>query len=171
MAEKTFTSSNQRQPRELTGRMVLICLVGFFAVVFAVNGVMAVAAISTFSGLESDSPYEAGLAFDREIAVARAQQALHWQVQAEVTRTKAGKTLVEISARDEEGNPLPGLRATATLVHPTDRRLDRDLEVTEDAPGHFSGLSETAVGQWDVAIDLARDGARLFRTKNRVFLR
>ena len=60
------------QGRELTGRMVLIWLVGFFAVVGAVNAVMIGAAISTFAGLEHDSPYQAGLAFDQEIAAARA---------------------------------------------------------------------------------------------------
>lgn len=65
-----FNKSVAAQPRELTGRIVLTWLVGFFAVVFAVNGVMAVAAISTFSGLDSDSPYQAGLAFDAEIAAA-----------------------------------------------------------------------------------------------------
>jgi nitrogen fixation protein FixH len=157
-------------PREVTGRMVLIWLVGFFAVVFAVNGVMAVAAISTFSGLDSDSPYQAGLAFDAEIADARAQRALHWQVQATVVKTDAGATRIDISARDPDGVPLPGLAATASLVHPTDRRRDRDLALTEDTPGHFRGVTGPAVGQWDVVIDLSRDGTRLFQSKNRVTL-
>jgi nitrogen fixation protein FixH len=165
-----FNKSVAAQPRELTGRIVLTWLVGFFAVVFAVNGVMAVAAISTFSGLDSDSPYQAGLAFDAEIAAARAQKALHWQVQATVARTEEGATRIEISAHDPDGVPLPGLGATASLVHPTDRRLDRDLALSEDAPGHFRGVTGPAVGQWDVVIDLSRDGARLFQSKNRVTL-
>src|ERR1019366_9938190 len=109
-------------------------------------------AISTFAGLDSDSPYQAGLAFDQEIAAARAQQALHWQVQAKVTTTDEGRTLVEIFARDANGAPLSGLGATATLVHPTDRRLDRDLAISEDGPGHFRGVTGPAVGQWDVVI-------------------
>jgi nitrogen fixation protein FixH len=151
--------------------MVLMWLLGFFALVGAVNAVMIGAAISTFAGLESDSPYQAGLAFDEEIAAARAQRALHWQVQAAVARTDRGETLVEISARDANGTPLPGLSATASLVHPTDRRLDRDLAVTPDGPGHFRGVTGTAVGQWDVVIELSRDGVRRFRSKNRVVLR
>jgi nitrogen fixation protein FixH len=166
-----FFLRGDRRPSELTGRTVLICLVGFFVVVGAVNAVMIAAAISTFAGLESDSPYQAGLAFDQEIAAARAQQTLHWQVQAKVARTDGGETLIEISARDADGAPLPGLGATASLVHPTDRRLDRDLAMTPDGPGHFSGTTVTAAGQWDVVIDLSRDGARQFRSKNRVTLR
>jgi nitrogen fixation protein FixH len=159
------------QGKELTGRMVLMWLLGFFAVVGAVNAVMIGAAISTFAGLEHDSPYQAGLAFDQEIAAARAQQALHWQVEAKVAKSDRGGTLVEISARGADGAPLPGLGITASLVHPTDRRLDRELAIVPDGPGHFSGVTGAAVGQWDVVIELARDGARQFRSKNRVNLR
>jgi nitrogen fixation protein FixH len=170
MATQVSTDSGGTRPRELTGRMVLICLVAFFGVVAAVDAIMAAAAISTLSGLDSDSPYQAGLAFDEEIAAARAQQALHWQVDAKVERDE-DQTLVEITAREADGTPLPGLSATASLVHPTDRRLDRDLAMTQDEPGHFRGVTGTAVGQWDVVIDLSRDGTRRFRSKNRVFLR
>ena len=171
MTAKGAARNDRGRPRELTGRMVLMWLVGFFGVVAAVNAVMMAAAISTFAGLDSDSPYQAGLAFDQEIAAARAQQALHWQVQAKVTTTDEGRTLVEIFARDANGAPLSGLGATATLVHPTDRRLDRDLAISEDGPGHFRGVTGPAVGQWDVVIDLTREGTRQFRTKNRVVLR
>jgi nitrogen fixation protein FixH len=168
MAADIFTTG--APGRELTGRMVLMWLVGFFAIVGAVNAVMIGAAISTFAGLEHDSPYQAGLAFDQEIAAARLQQALRWQVQAEVARSDRGETLVEISARDAHGAMLSGLGVTASLVHPTDRRLDRELAMTPDGPGQFSGVTGAAHGQWDVLIDLSRDGARQFRSKNRVIL-
>jgi nitrogen fixation protein FixH len=158
------------QARELTGRMVLLWLVGFFVVVGAVNAIMIGFAISTFAGLEHDSPYQAGLAFDEEIVAARVQAALHWQVQAKLAKVAGGETLVEISARDAGGVPLTGLAAAASLVHPTDRRLDRDLMITPAGPGKFSGLTEAAAGQWDVVIDLSRDGVRRFRSKNRIVL-
>jgi nitrogen fixation protein FixH len=158
------------QGRELSGRMVLMWLVGFFAVVGAVNAVMIGAAISTFAGLEHDSPYQAGLAFDQEIAAARLQEALHWQVQVKVTKSDAAETLVGISARDADGAPLPDLTATATLVHPTDRRFDRDLTMMQVGPGRFSGATGAAAGQWDVVIELTREGTRWFRSKNRIVL-
>src|SRR5262249_61393294 len=65
--------------RELTGRTVFVCLVGFFAVVAAANAVMIRAAVSTFGGLETESSYQAGLVFAREEAQARSQDALHWR--------------------------------------------------------------------------------------------
>ena len=56
----------------LTGRKVLLLLVGFFSIVFLVNGVMIHLALKTFPGVEDARPYERGLAYDREIAQALA---------------------------------------------------------------------------------------------------
>jgi nitrogen fixation protein FixH len=150
--------------------MVFICLVAFFAVVGAVNAIMVGAAISTFAGLETDSAYQSGLAFEREIAAAQVQEALHWQVEAKIEGAGQTTTAVQITAQDARGNALAGLAASATLVHPTDRRLDRGVALTEGAPGRFSGMTERAVGQWDLAIELSRNGARQFRSRNRVVL-
>ena len=64
------------KPRELTGRAVLIWLIGFFGLVFVVNGIMAKAAISTFGGVETQSSYKAGQMFEHEVALARAQDSV-----------------------------------------------------------------------------------------------
>ena len=66
-----------KKPRELTGRHVLLWIVGFFAVVFAVNGVLVRAATSTFGGLETQSSYKAGLMFEQEVAKAERQDELN----------------------------------------------------------------------------------------------
>ena len=55
--------STLRKPCELTGKHVLLCLLGFFGVVFAVNAVLVKAATSTFGGVETSSSYKAGLMF------------------------------------------------------------------------------------------------------------
>ena len=115
-----------RQPRPLTGRTVFLCLLGFFGVVFLVNAIMIRAAVSTFGGVETSSSYQAGLAFGREMAAARAQDELHWRVTARVSRA-TDATLVDIDARDASGRPLTGLTATAHLAHPNARRADRDV--------------------------------------------
>ncbi|HKN09769.1 MAG TPA: FixH family protein, partial [Pseudomonadota bacterium] len=73
MSADNFTSDTRRNPRELTGRTVLICLVLFFALVAGVNAVMIKAAVTTFGGVESENSYQAGLAFAQQIAAARSQ--------------------------------------------------------------------------------------------------
>jgi nitrogen fixation protein FixH len=159
-----------RRPREVTGRMVLICLLGFFGVVAAVNAVLVRAAVSTFGGVETQNAYQAGLDFSREIAAADAQEALHWQVKATVQAGHAA-TAVEIVARDAQGRPLTGLDASAQLVHPTDRRFDVTVPLDERAAGTFGGQSSAVHGNWLLVIDLSRNGDRLFRSRNRVYLR
>jgi nitrogen fixation protein FixH len=158
------------KPKELTGRTVLLCLVAFFAVVTGINAVMIRFAVSTFGGVETESAYQAGLAFARETREAAAQDALHWQVSATVSAA-GGDRLVEVTARDAAGRPLAGLGAAARLAHPTDKRLDHVIELHERGAGRFEGRSDAPAGQWTLLIELDRDGARMFRSRNRVFLK
>jgi len=158
-----------KQPRPLTGRTVFLCLLGFFGVVFLVNAIMVRAAVSTFGGVETSSSYQAGLAFGRETAAARAQDELHWQVAARV-RPGWNATLVEIDARDASGRPIAGLTATAHLAHPNDRRADQDVPLSQGEAGQFRGTAQSVVGQWDVIIELSRGGERVFRSRNRIVL-
>ena len=64
---------------------MLVGLVAFFAAVAGVNAIMIWAAVSTFGGVETESSYQAGLAFAQETAAVAAQDALHWQVKAKVS--------------------------------------------------------------------------------------
>ena len=157
--------------KEVTGRTVLVWLVAFFAIVALVNVVMIRAAVSTYGGLETESSYQAGLAFARETADARAQDALRWRVDARFTPARDGASILVIDARDADGRPLRGLAATARLVHPADQRDDHAVVLQETAPGEFSGATTAAAGQWDLVLELAREGQRVFRSKNRVLLR
>ena len=159
-----------RQPRQVTGRMVLGWMVGFFAVIIGVNAFMAYEALSTFGGVDTDSSYRAGQVFGHEVAMAKAQDAQHWQVEAKVAPS-AGDAILDIVARDASGAPLAGLTATALFARPTDRHLDREVAVTEETLGHFRGNAEIPAGQWDLVIELSRQGARVFRSKNRIVLR
>ncbi len=161
---------SEKAAREVTGRMVLVCLVAFFAVVAGVNAVMIRFAVSTFGGVETESSYQAGLAFARETAAVAEQDARHWQVRAKVSEAPDA-TLIELIAHDSNDRPLTGLDASARLVHLTDKRADRVLPLDETAPGLFRGHGEPALGQWALVIELSRDGTAVFRSRNRIFLK
>ena len=171
LATKAANTGRAGQPRELTGWMVLYLIVAFFAVVIGVNAFMAHEALSTFGGVETDSSYKAGQMFERDVAMAKAQDAQHWRVDAKVTATADGGALLDIVARDASGVPLTGMTATALFARPTDQRLDRTVAVTEDGAGHFRGNADITAGQWDLIIELTRQGNRLFRSKNRIVIR
>jgi len=162
--------AGKKQQRELTGWTVFGLIVAFFGVIVAVNAFMAHEALSTFGGVDTDSSYRAGQVFEREVAMAKAQDAQHWQIDAKVTTPSAGDAILDIVARDASGAPLAGLTATALFARPADRRLDREVAVTQDTIGHFRGSADIAAGQWDLVIELSRQGERLFRSKNRIVL-
>jgi nitrogen fixation protein FixH len=155
---------------QVTGRMVFAGLVAFFGLIAGVNAFMIYAAISTFGGVETESSYRAGLAFAREAATVEAQDARHWNVTAKAA-FEGNATVVEVTARDASGWPMTNLAATASLVHPTDRRADHAVPLVSEGAGRFRGTTVANAGQWDLVIELSRADERLFRSKNRVWLR
>jgi nitrogen fixation protein FixH len=163
-------ASVQKKPRVLTGRAVLLWLVGFFVAVFAVNAVLVRAAISTFGGVETLSSYKAGLLFEQEAGLAHRQDARHWQVSGKLTRDNVGAVQLDVTARDAQGAPLTGLTADARLAHPADDRLDRVIAVRPAAAGSFHGAAQAQPGQWELIIDLYRGDQRVFRSRSRVTL-
>jgi nitrogen fixation protein FixH len=154
----------------LTGRMVLVCLVLFFAIVFGVNAVMIRAATSTFGGVETENAYQAGLAFNREHAAAMAQDGRNWNVTATVTRPRGETAAFVVSLRDGTGAPVTSVVVNARLVHPADARRDHRIVLRERTGGQFEGADEVPAGQWDLLIDVLRDGEELFRSKSRLVL-
>jgi nitrogen fixation protein FixH len=163
--------SAPHKTRELTGRHVLLCLLAFFGVVIAANGVMVRAATSTFGGVETTSSYKAGLMFKQQIAAAEAQDALHWRVDGRLVRDRAGEAVLDISARDANGVPLSGLTAQARLAHPADARLDHVIALSRTGAGEFRGQAQAQPGQWELIVDLYRGESRMFRSRSRVTLR
>ena len=159
------------KPRELTGRAVLLWLIGFFGLVFVVNGIMANAAISTFGGVETQSSYKAGQNFEHEVALARAQDALHWKVDGKLNLDRVGEAILDMTVRDKEGRPVGGLTADARLWHPADSRLDHVIAMSKTAPGSFHGEAHAHSGRWELIVDFYRGHERMFRSRSEIVLK
>ena len=142
--------------------------VAAFVVVIAVNGVMIKLAIGSFSGLDTEHPYERGLGYNETLAAARAQEALGWQVAYDAVSagdaTPDGQP-ISVAARflDRDGNALTGLAVRALLQRPAVEGHDVELPLVERGGGRY--VAETALtlpGQWDLRIVAAAaesDGA------------
>jgi nitrogen fixation protein FixH len=157
--------------KRLTGRTVLMCLIAFFGVVIGANLTMMKFAMDTLPGTEVDSAYRASLAFNSDIAAARAQEQRGWRVNAHVERKTDGVTLFAIEARDKNGAPLSGVDFTARLARPTDKRADRVVALDERGSGAFRGTAAGVdPGQWDLVIEAEGTGGRLFLSTTRVVL-
>jgi nitrogen fixation protein FixH len=158
-------------PKPLTGTKVLVILVAFFGLVFGVNFTMMKLAIATLPGTDVDSPYAAGLAYEKDIAAAHDQAARKWKVDARIERTIDGGATVRIEARDAGGRPLTGLMFSGRLERPTDKRADLAVELAEVGAGAYRGsASAVAPGQWDLVLEGDARGTRMFLSRNRVIL-
>jgi nitrogen fixation protein FixH len=153
--------------RPLTGRKVMALLAGFFGVMLLANFIMARAAVKTFSGLDTDNPYDTGLAYNQDIAAARAQAALGWSV--ELTRTPDGKaTQLTAAVKDKVGQPVTGLDVSMRFLHPATRQFDHAILADAIAEGVYAGSASLAPGRWEVEIDFNRKGERQFRSRNQL---
>lgn len=164
-----MTILHTSQPFVVTGRLVLVCLIGFFFTVAAVNAVMIRFAVSTFGGVETESAYKAGLAFRAEIDASVAQTARSWKVDARVGEGREA-AVVHVVVRDRMDLPVPRLTVRIDLEHPADRRRDVAMAVSEQSPGVFRGVADGTFGRRILVIELSRDGERVFRSVNRVVI-
>jgi nitrogen fixation protein FixH len=159
-------------PRPLSGRTVLLSLIGFFAVVIGANAALTVFAIQTLPGTEVASSYKAGLGYNGEIAAARSQEARHWRVAAHVERDPDGRARLSVEAREASGSPATGLFFKAVLERPIDKRADQEVALAERGSGIYRGEAlGVASGQWDLVLTAERGTERVFLSKNRVVLK
>src|SRR5215813_12751715 len=132
------------RPRPLTGRTVLVCLIAFFGTVIVVNMLM----------MKVDSAYRASLAYRNEISAADEQSRRNWKVDAHVERRADGAAIVRLDGRDANDKPLSGLKFSGRLERPTDKRVDRAVELAESGIGSYRGSAiDVLPGQWDLVIE------------------
>ena len=155
----------------LKGWHVLAITVAFFAVIFAVNIGMAVIAVKTFSGMQTEKPYENGLAFNHDIADAEAQIERHWAVTEHITRDAEGFVTVKSTFRDDKALAIGGLDVTTTLKAPMNAKLDHAVSLVDRGGGAYDGKVEAQAGQWDVETIARRNNEIVYRSVNRVILK
>ncbi|MBK9010280.1 FixH family protein [Novosphingobium sp.] len=147
-----------------TGRHITIIMVAFFAVVIAVNLLMARYATSTFGGVVVENSYVASQNFNKWLDEAEREKALGWT--AEATRTADGRIAISLS-----GAPAQGLALGAHARHPLGRLPDQDLTFRREADGRFVSEQALPAGRWRLRIEAKADtdgGAQRWRTEQDV---
>ena len=125
----------------------------------------------TLPGTEVDSAYSASLAYEKEIAAARDQNARNWRVDAHVERSEQGGATLQVEVRDNDGRPMSGLKFQGHFERPADKRADRAVALAETGIGIYRGnASLIAPGQWDLILQGDAAGRRVFLSRNRVLL-
>jgi nitrogen fixation protein FixH len=158
------------EPR-LKGKHVLFILLGFFGVIFAVNGYFAYSALSTLPGEERGATYEAGLHYNTTLAAQRAQEALHWSHKSEFLPASR----VSVSMADAEGAPVAGLSIEGWLERPASGEPDVKLAFTEVSAGRYEAAAGAPeAGAWILAFMAQKprpgNDPAVYRAKERIWI-
>lgn len=162
-----------KRPFEFKGSHALMLLIGFFAIVATVNGIMMTVAIRTMPGLDARNGYDVSQRYNAEIAAAGAQDARGWTADARVNLAN-GNASVSLDLHGAGGVALEQLKPTATLRHPTDRKRDSGVRLVETGQGTYAGeLRQITPGAWDLVIEVrsSTGEATLFTSRQRIVLK
>ena len=150
--------------REITGKHVLFFTVSAFAVIIAVNVLMAYKAISTFPGLEVKNSYVASQTFDAD---RDAQIALGWTMTPDYDAAAKELRLV---FTDKDGLPVV-LGELAVLVgRTTSSGFDTRPDFVRDA-GVYLGKADLAPGKWMMQVEARAADGTLFRQRIDLFVK
>ena len=136
----------------ITGRKVLIFMVGAFSLIIGVNLYMAYSAIRTFPGVEAKSSYQVSQSFQADRA---AQLALGWDVGAAVSE---GELILSIV--DGTGQPVAPEITSATFGRATSVRDDQSPDFAFDGQVFRAPVTADG-GNWNLRlVALASDGTQ-----------
>ncbi|WGH78072.1 FixH family protein [Jannaschia ovalis] len=149
-------AASLEKSRQLTGWHVLGLFVGGFAIIIAVNVALAVNAVRTFPGLETDSAYIASQHFDADRA---AQDALGWDVGAAVEASA-----LRLAITGANGAAVRPEIVSATLGRATHVADDRVPAFAWDGAAWVAPV-DLAPGNWNLRVDLRAPDGTPFRRR------
>lgn len=127
--------------------------VGFFLIVFAVNGVMVYFAMSTYNGLETEDHFIKGIRYNAALEGARAQEHRGWKVGLEFLSPAPRAGRVTLVLRDRDGNLLTDPRINLRAFRPVAEGHDFDIELSYLGDGRYGGEAEFPLsGVWDLKL-------------------
>jgi nitrogen fixation protein FixH len=153
---------DKRTSGELTGKHVFAITASAFAVIIAVNVVMAYKAVSTFPGLEVKNSYVASQGFDDRKA---AQEALGWQVASSYA---AGR--VDLAFTDRDGVPVQ-VEALDVLIGRTTSAADDAQPLFMLAGDVYTAALDLGRGKWMVKVTARTADGTLFEHRSELFVK
>lgn len=145
----SVSQGNDRPPPRDTWIPWLI--VGGFALVILVNGILIYFAVSSFTGLQTEGHYQRGLDYNGVLADERTQDALGWTVGIDFQETGGGRARLSVRAADRAGKPLNDAGVKVRLVRPVQAGHDMDVTLAAAGDGLYAADVELPLrGQWDI---------------------
>lgn len=150
MIQADTRSDFDTSAKGLKGWHVLIIMLSFFGIMFAVNGVFLYHAITSFPGEHVKKSYVQGLNYNDTLAARAAQAELGWQVEAGLQ----GHAII-VRLRDADDLPLSNLSVIGELRRSATRTADQALVFRLSDAGEFrADVPGLEPGQWDLHVNI-----------------
>jgi len=146
--------------------------VAAFGVVIFVNGTMAYIAVDSWTGLETEKPFQHAQAFNAELAQKSAQTRLGWNARARFEPSpmadSARAGLVHLNVIGQDGLGIGGLNVETLAVRPTQEGYDQTLTFAEQEPGTYVAPVQLPLpGQWELRFTVTR-ADDVFKMRQRI---
>ncbi|MEO1321401.1 MAG: FixH family protein [Pseudomonadota bacterium] len=154
--------------KQLKGWHVLLILLGFFGVMFSVNGVFLYHAITSFPGGDVKKSYVQGLNYNETLADRAEQAALGWRVEAGLQGNE-----ILLRLRDADDNALTHYPIIGELRRMATQDADVAIAFASSQTGEYSVTVDVlSSGQWQLRIGVldTETDAVLFEAEKTLFV-
>lgn len=144
------TPAIETSDKTLKGWHVLLIMLGFFGIMFAVNGVFLYHAITSFPGEHVKKSYVQGLNYNDTLAARAAQAELGWQVEAGLQ----DEALI-VRLHDADDQPLSNLSVIGELRRSATTAADQAIVFQLSDTGEYrADPPALEPGQWELHINV-----------------
>lgn len=166
MTQAEITLDGADEEKKLKGWHVLLIMLAFFGVMFAVNGVFLYHAITSFPGEDVKKSYVQGLNYNQTLDQRAAQAALGWTAETGLD----GSNLI-FRLRDRQGKALSNYPVIGELRRLATRNEDIALIFEARLNGEYSvDVAALKAGQWEARINVLNQDAEtvVFQAKKMI---
>ena len=143
--------------KTLSGRTVLLWVIGFFAVIISVNVYFITISVTSFSGEDEQKPYLQGVEYNSTLQHRAEQAALGWDASMSARRLATGMVRVAVALRRPDESAHDPVTLEGELRHPSNENRDRIFAMTEIGPGLYQAdLKDIGTGAWDMIVKSAQ---------------
>lgn len=149
--------------------------VGAFAVVIAVNGLMAFLAVDTWTGLETTDHFTQGKNYNSILDQRAKQVELGWEADFAYEHVPTAENqrsgIYRLRFTNRDGEPLNGLYIDATAIRPTHEGHDQVMIFTFRGDGTYAATTTLPLpGLWEIRY-VATRGDDMYKMRQRVQVR
>jgi nitrogen fixation protein FixH len=152
----------------LTGKHVLLTLIGFFGVIFAINGAFVYYALESWSGLDIDNSFIHGLSFEEDV-----REAHDWRVEIDPEELGGNRVRLNVAIERADGRTISPYAMDAEVRRPAVDVFDQHIELAQQGPHRYVGeVTLAGRGQWQIRVRGRNEQqAVLFRADKRLYLK